>query len=57
MLIYIGIDFLPGVPARDLSDEEVKQFGKVALLASGLYIEDKPIKRPVIEAEKELDNG
>ena len=37
---YIGNgNFLPDVPARDLTKEEVKKFGKEFLLASGLYIE------------------
>lgn len=29
--------FLPGVPARDLEDGEVKEYGEKELLASGLY--------------------
>jgi len=39
MLIYIGAGkFLPGVPARDLTEAEVSLFGgKEALLKSGLY--------------------
>ena len=28
---------LPGIPARDLTDEEVAKFGKKFLLKSGLY--------------------
>lgn len=39
MLIYTGGGFIQGVPARDLSDEEVKQHGRARLLASGLYKE------------------
>lgn len=42
-LKYIGAGFLPGVPARDLSAAEVEEYGGAALLlATGLYIEDKP---------------
>lgn len=39
MLKYIGTgDFLQGVPARDLSAEEVECYGgREALLATGLY--------------------
>ena len=38
MLIYIGGGaFVPPYPARDLTAEEVKQFGEAALLATGLY--------------------
>jgi len=39
---YIGGGFLQGVPARDLTEEEVRQYGKSRLLQSGLYIEDAP---------------
>ena len=40
MLKYIGNgNFLAGVPARDLTDEEAQACGgKAALLASGLYL-------------------
>ncbi len=42
MLIWIGkekgIEGLPGVPARDLSDEEVKTYGGEAwLIKTGLW--------------------
>lgn len=39
---YIGNgSFISGVPARDLSEYEVKMFGKIRLLDSGLYAEEK----------------
>ena len=41
MLKYVGNGWIHGVPARDLSDEEVKRYGKKRLLDSGLYIEKK----------------
>ena len=48
---YIGNgSFLPGIPARDLSDDEVILHGKGDVIASGLYEipknapEPKPIK-------------
>ena len=42
MLIYIGSSFLPGIPARDLSAEEVKQYGgEKYLLSTGLYAKPK----------------
>lgn len=43
MLRYIGSGFIPGVPARDLTDAEAAQYGQDRLIASGLYIlaEDK----------------
>jgi len=46
MLIYKGGAFLPGVPARDLSDEEAREYGERRLVESGLY--EKPeVKRTV----------
>lgn len=51
---YIGVDkSLPNIPARDLTDEEVKKFGRRFLLASGLYEEDKPKQKPKDEYIKE----
>lgn len=44
MLKYIGNGWLKGVPARDLTDEEVKEYGKKRLLDSGLYEEAKEKK-------------
>jgi len=39
---YIGKgSFIASVPARDLSEEEVKKFGKDMLIKSGLYIDEK----------------
>lgn len=38
MLVYIGNGFLPGVPARDLTAEEVEKYGGESyLLDTGLY--------------------
>ena len=54
---YIGKgNYLIGIPARDLTREEVSHFGKARLLASGLYIEPKaakvkPPKEEVIDKE------
>ena len=46
MLIYNGKGFLPGIPARDLTDEEVKEFGgEKKLLATGLYVKEAPKKK------------
>lgn len=42
-LQYIkGSGSLPGIPARDLTEDEVKKFGRAFLLKTGLYYEDKP---------------
>ena len=43
MLKYKGNGALVGVPARDLSDEEVEAYGgERMLLASGLYKKERP---------------
>lgn len=44
MLKYVGFGFLPGVPARDLTDEEAKEYGRGRLLESGLYLDEKSDK-------------
>jgi hypothetical protein len=36
-LIYVGVAFLPDVPARDLTAAEAKKHGYERLIASGLY--------------------
>lgn len=41
MLKYTGKGYIVGVPARNLTDEEVQQYGKARLLESGLYVEEK----------------
>jgi hypothetical protein len=58
MLKYVGNgSFLPGVPARDLSDEEASKFGEEGLIKSGLYKREiqihKEFKR---QKEKEGDS-
>jgi len=37
-MYYVGIAFLPGIPARDLSEKEVAKFGRKKLLKSKLYV-------------------
>lgn len=47
---YIGKgQWLPGVPARDLTADEVKELGRDYLLSTGLYAEEekKPAKKKV----------
>ena len=57
MLKYIGNGFLPGIPARDLSDAEVKKLGGVKfLLSTGLYAKPKK-KKEVKIIVKEGNNG
>ena len=47
MLKYLGGGFIPGVPARDLSDQEAEKFGEEGLIKSGLY--QREIVRPARE--------
>lgn len=51
---YIGNgEWLPGVPARDLTKEEVKQHGKDYLLSTGLYEQIKPAKKAAAKKDGE----
>lgn len=40
-----GLEGIVGVPARDLTEEEVKQFNKRDLIASGCYTEVKKVSK------------
>lgn len=59
MLKYNGKGFFGGdefhdrVPARDLSDEEVKEFGKEFLLGLGIFdeVKEKKVKEEKIEVK------
>ena len=53
-LRYIGKGFIDGVPARDLSDDEVARYGLKRLLATGLY--EKIVEKRVFKIE-EKENG
>lgn len=52
---YLGGAFLPGIPARDLTDEEVKEYGLAKIKKSNLYkhIKDKVVKAPAENGAKE----
>lgn len=53
-LIYNGSGFVPGVPARDLEDDEVKQYGgEAALLNSGCFEREKPAPKPDYKSRKD----
>lgn len=57
-LIYIGRGaFLPGIPARDLSADEVELHGEDALLATGLYAEPRPTKAQLQRYENKAARG
>lgn len=62
MLKYIGNGlFIPGVPARDLTDEEAVGHGETRLIASGLYQKPRVSKRSYMAVEEvthgEWDKG
>lgn len=50
-LKWNGKGSLAGIPARDLTEEEVNKFGKTLLLRSGLYEEVKSKEK---EKDKEV---
>lgn len=66
---YVGRgESIPGIPARDLTDQEVQIFGEERLILSGLYVvvesevklsrvrrEDKAIKPDYEEKQREED--
>jgi hypothetical protein len=44
---YIGKGaFLAGVPARDLTEEEVEKYNRQLLIHSGLYVDEKQEPKP-----------
>jgi len=60
MMKYNGLGFFggdknhPRIPARDLTDEEVKKFGREFLLGLGIYYETKEM---VIPKKKEVKDA
>jgi len=47
MLKWNGSGFLDGVPARDLNEDELDQYGgKEFLLGTGLYAEEASTSKP-----------
>lgn len=55
MLKYIGTGFIPTIPARDLTNEEVEKYGgEEELLATGLYAKPKESRAKKAQ-EKEGD--
>jgi hypothetical protein len=53
MLIYTGPGYVVGVPARNLTDEEVERYGKDYLLTLGIYKEPAKPKA----AENKVEHG
>lgn len=52
MLKYVGNAFIPGVPARNLTDAEAERYDRAALVASGLYVETAAVKPPKRKIKK-----
>lgn len=53
-LKYVGAGFVPGIPARDLTAEEVKEFGgEKFLLETGLYNKPDEKKSNIVKEEVE----
>jgi hypothetical protein len=48
-----GIEGIFGIPARDLTDEEVKQHGEKMLLDTGLYEKSAPKREAIPAPERE----
>ncbi len=60
MLKYVGRgNYLPGVPARDLTDEEAEACGgRVWLLETGLYVEPAEAgEKETIEEKGKVTHG
>ena len=56
MLKYNGSGFLVGIPARDLTDDEVKKYGGTKFLLSlGLY--EKPKKKKEVKIVTDEGNN
>jgi hypothetical protein len=54
MLKYVGNGSLADIPARDLTDEEVEQFGEAFLLATGLYVKVEVKQSKALHENKNL---
>lgn len=54
-LKFLGVAYVMDVPVRDLTEEEVAQYGgAAALIATGAYAEDRPVNK---KDKQEGDNG
>ncbi len=51
VLKYVGKSFLPNVPARDIREDEAKQYDLDKLVKSGLYIR---VSKPKSGSKKKI---
>lgn len=56
-LIWVPGSFLIGVPARDLTADEVEKHGREWLIESGVYVEPAPKKSAKKPAGKPAKGG
>ena len=54
MLKYVGNGSLADIPARDLTDDEVEQFGEAFLLSTGLYVKVEVKQSKALHENKNL---
>lgn len=54
MLKYVGNGSLADIPARDLTDDEVSQFGEAFLLSTGLYVKIEVKQSKALHENKNL---
>ena len=54
---YLHNGFVKGIPARDLTDEEVSKFGKKRLLDSGCYAEVRKPRKKIENEEPETEQA
>ena len=54
-LKWNGKGFVPNIPARDLTDDEVKLYGEAALLQTGIY--EKPAEHKPAARKVKLEDG
>ena len=52
-----GKGTIPGVPARDMSNDEAREYDITALLRSGLYVLENPKRKKYTKEEAPQDDG
>lgn len=53
-LKYVGGGYFPGIPARDLTYDEARQYGVSKLTGSGLYERASSPQKPKPSSDKSL---
>jgi hypothetical protein len=55
MYRYLGGGFVPGVPARNLTNDEAEYYGVYRLIRSGLYVSG-PENTPIVPVDDKKKN-